>query len=525
MINLVQKFLEITNYSNQKEAFEDLFQSHPNFPSLFAITDSLDLLSIENMAVNIPKEHFIELPDSFLAIFNKSLVLVSKTLTIVSTINEKGEKRNFSYTEFIKDWSGVVVVIEPNEIILNKKSSINLKLVQYVLPALVIIGSSFFYNNYTFYDYFLLLTTIVGLFFSILIIQEKLGYSNDMVSKFCNASSNTSCESIIKSSNGRINKWLSFSDLPVLFFSISLLSLVFEPKNSSVIIGFISVFSLPLIGYTLWIQKIQLKKWCVLCLIISSIILMQSLAWFFVIEPNTIETLSFPFIYFISSILVSSFWFTIKPFLEDKIKIGKSIKELTKFKRNYMIFDFLLQDIPSLKGFEDLKGLTFGNKEASLKLTLILSPSCGHCHIAFKNGFELVSKYPEKILLNILFNINPQNKDNPYTTVVESLLAINDINPNNMEEAITDWHLKQIGLKVWEQKWKVKSISNEVKEEIQKQYDWCLVNKFNYTPVKIVNNKLFPSEYEINELKYFFNDFDLEREFFHVANLGQEAGR
>ena len=190
-----------------------------------------------------------------------------------------------------------------------------------------------------------------------------------------------------------------------------------------------------------------------------------------------------------------------------------------------MIFDFLLQDIPSIKGFEDLKGLTFGNKEASLKLTLILSPSCGHCHTAFKNGFELVSKYPEKILLNILFNINPQNKDNPYTTVVESLLAINDINPSNMEEAITDWHLKQIGLKVWEQKWKVKSISNEVKVEIQKQYDWCLVNKFNYTPVKIVNNKLFPSEYEINELKYFFNDFDLEREFFHVANLGQEAGR
>ena len=37
-------------------------------------------------------------------------------------------------------------------------------------------------------------------------------------------------------------------------------------------------------------------------------------------------------------------------------------------------------------------------------------------------------------------------------------------------------------------------------------------NNFNYTPVKIVNDKLFPTEYELNELKYFLNDFIEEKE-------------
>ncbi|CAM2826480.1 hypothetical protein [Flavobacterium frigoris] len=56
MISLVEKYLEISHYSSQKSEFEDLFQSHPNYPSLFTITDSLDLLSIMNMAVKVPKE-------------------------------------------------------------------------------------------------------------------------------------------------------------------------------------------------------------------------------------------------------------------------------------------------------------------------------------------------------------------------------------------------------------------------------------------------------------------------------------
>jgi protein-disulfide isomerase len=62
----------------------------------------------------------------------------------------------------------------------------------------------------------------------------------------------------------------------------------------------------------------------------------------------------------------------------------------------------------------------------------------------------------------------------------------------------------------WLNKWKVDSISMKVNQQIQQQYDWCLQNEFNYTPVKIVNGKLYPNEYSISELKYFLNEISQE---------------
>jgi hypothetical protein len=52
----------------------------------------------------------------------------------------------------------------------------------------------------------------------------------------------------------------------------------------------------------------------------------------------------------------------------------------------------------------------------------------------------------------------------------------------------------------------------KVNHQIHQQYNWCSENEFNYTPVKIINDKLFPKEYDINELKYFLNDFSEEKE-------------
>jgi hypothetical protein len=112
-----------------------------------------------------------------------------------------------------------------------------------------------------------------------------------------------------------------------------------------------------------------------------------------------------------------------------------------------------------------------------------------------------------------LFNINPENNDNPYKVVVESLLAINNSNLGNMEEAISDWHIQKIGLEKWVAKWKIGDVPMRVNHQIEQQYNWCLENEFNYTPVKIVNGKLFPKEYEISELKYFLNDFSEDKEY------------
>ncbi len=507
MINLVKKYLDKNNYSNKKESFEELFLSHPNYPSAFAITDSLDMLSIENVAVKVPKEQFIELPDSFLAIFNQEMNLVSKNSTSVSVEAEDGKKKILTFNEFLTGWDEIVIAVEPNDKIVAKKEIINKKLLQYILPVITIIGFSILYNTYALNTVLLLLTSVIGCLISVFIIQEKLGIKNEMVSNLCNLNANTSCDSVIKSHKNNSNYWVDFSDLPLLFFGISMLSILVQPDPSGSIVGLLSLLSIPVVLYSIWIQKFRLKKWCVLCLAVSGVLIIQSLVFGFSNQsfPDVFQANLFGFIF--STLLVTSLWILLKPVFENKIKSEKEMIKAKKFKRYPKLFQLMSEEIPSLIGFNELKGLQFGNKNADIQLSIIISPSCSHCHKAFEDAIELVSKFSERVSLNVLFNVNPDNDQNPYKEVVESLLAINNATPENIEEAISDWHIKKMTLDEWKGKWLIKSIDMKANQQLHQQYNWCLGNNFNYTPVKIINDKLFPNEYEISELKYFLNDF------------------
>ena len=137
-----------------------------------------------------------------------------------------------------------------------------------------------------------------------------------------------------------------------------------------------------------------------------------------------------------------------------------------------------------------------------------MSPSCGHCHKAFKDAHELYKKNPESVYLRILFNVNPENEQNNYRIIVQNLLYINSVDSNKAREALIDWHINEIGLDAWKEKWGINVHDMIINNEMYDQYNWCVSNEFNYSPVKIINTKLFPNEYEIADLYYFMNDFE-----------------
>lgn len=512
MLKLIQKFLQINRYSEVKNEFKDLFLSHPNYPSLFAITDSFDLLSIENAAIRVPKEQIVDLPSNFLAYFKEELILVEKQKDFVRITTIKKGVQKISYENFLLDWNGVIVAIEPNNVVARENLKVELNWLKYLVPFLLVTGLSIFYNTYSLFSITFLLTSSLGLIVSILIAQEKLGFKNSIISNFCNLSSNSSCNSVINFSENYESKWISFSDLPLLFFGASLIAILVQPFSSSIFVGFLSLLAIPIIVSSIWIQKFELQKWCVMCLMVSFLIFAQSIIWF----SSNLFTLSFnfgavfPFLF--SLILLVPIWFVIKSIAKSVLENENSLKELKKFKRNYSLLTFLSKKVSHTNGFDDLRGLNFGNRNAVVKLTVIISPSCGHCHRTFQEAFDLVLKFPDKIFLSVLFNINPENADNPYKAVVERLLTINRSTPGKTVEAISDWHIKKMSLKKWLKKWNIDTVSMMINQEINKQYEWCSKNDFNYTPVKIVNEKLYPNEYELSELKYFLNDFVEEKE-------------
>jgi len=60
----------------------------------------------------------------------------------------------------------------------------------------------------------------------------------------------------------------------------------------------------------------------------------------------------------------------------------------------------------------------------------------------------------------------------------------------------------------WLKKWNQVKISAITKTELEKQYLFCVENSLNYTPVTVVNNSIYPKEYNLEELKYFISDLE-----------------
>lgn len=519
MIDLIQKYLEISNYADKKTAFEDLFQSHPDYPSLFAVTDALELLAIENTAAKISKEELYDLPDCFLAMYNQQLAFVSKTKKNIKVKLAKGDQKKVSFDDFAESWNGIVIVIEPNQNLSSRYLKLDLKWFYFSLPILAILICSIFYNRYDVNSTVFLLTSIAGLIFSILAVKEKLGLKNDIVSKFCNKTPDISCNTVITSEKGKINRWINFSDLPVLFFGINLTALLLNPIGMSNLIGLLSLFSLPVIAYTVWMQKMKLKKWCLLCLAIAAVVVFQSVIGLQNKEYFSNITVSQLYFYFFSAVFIGAFWLAISNLLVIKIKTQQEVIDLKKLKRNYAVFNFLSKEIADLKGLDELTSIKFGNENSTVCLVLIISPACKFCDIALEQALELVNRYPKKVSLKVLYNINPQNKDNPYKLVAESLLEINSLNKAMAVEAVVDWHIKKIGLAKWKEKWEISSVSLRTSLQLEEQYNWCRENEFSYTPIKIVNDRLFPNEYDISDLKYFIKNYSEEKPIVEQENL------
>ena len=507
MLKTISSYLLFTRYSKLKFEFKDNFESHPNFPSLFALTDTFTLLGIENVAAKIPKEKLEELPISFLAYVENGqkgadLALVFQINNKIEITFDEQKKQILTIEEFRNKWNGIVVVIEPNE---NKESKSNSSLQKTIMIAFGLIVLFFIKQGFQ----FSLIATLnyllytLGFIVSVFIIQEKLDKGQESVSKLCTFNENTSCDSVIKSSGAKINKWLDFSDLPILFFSIAILVTLFDTKLN-VLINSLSLLSIPIVIYSFWLQKVKLRKWCVLCLAVSTILVLQSTLLFFleVKIENRITNL------IIAIIIAPTVWFLFKNYLEKNNDLEKNNKELKRFKRNYKVFELLQNPLKLPISSAQFSTIEIGSRWNAVRISLALSPSCSHCHTAFEQALNTYNTNREKVFLSFFFNLNIENNDNPYLNIAKNVMQIYKINPEQVIEALSDWHIKKMSIVDWLFKWEQFQIDDDVIENLQLQYEWCLQNEFNYTPVKMINESEYPKEYDLNELKYFISEIE-----------------
>lgn len=71
--NYLFKYLQKKNITIDKPEFQFQIQSHPSYPSLLSIADTLSFFNIDNIATRIAKEQLDDLPNIFIALLYEKL--------------------------------------------------------------------------------------------------------------------------------------------------------------------------------------------------------------------------------------------------------------------------------------------------------------------------------------------------------------------------------------------------------------------------------------------------------------------
>ncbi len=478
-----------------QEELELQLYSNPYGSSLFAISNTLDFLRIENVAAKVDKERMEDLPNHFLAYVEEG-----ENSSYFSHIEQKketvwlgAEQRELSTTEFKKIWNGVVLVAENNQSQvsggrdrLNWLWGLAVALTVWALwPNVVELAFS--------------MIGLLGLYVSTQIFQMSNDRESVLGEKICGQKMGEGCDKVLKSEDYNL---LGFSPNDLLFaFLASQIFFVIIHQGFSPLQPFIYALALLALIGSVIAQAFILKSWCRLCLLSAGLILVQSGSVFFQFISNQtlypelstkliLDLVGNAIFFFLIALLVNHF----RTLKKQNFKSNTNEIELLKFKRSPFIVKPVLEQSERLKFPEGGNKLKFGNLGSRYTITLVLSTTCSFCKNAFLKLYEHYQRNKNSIGYQLVFN-HYDTSQSPNNDVAVKLIAqLRQNGEGQFLEKTAKWFREQNRNRFL--KSEPIQIGESEYEILRDQRKWCEQNEIFQTPMIIINGIIVPYYYE-----------------------------
>ena len=492
---MFDKLIELLNLNIQEFQFQ--YHSHPNYPSALAFSDTLRFMGLKNEAYELDKKFWDELPNEFITIYKNNFSLIKKQYNNSYKIySDKIE--NISKEHLFNNSKNFIILFEKEEI-KNENNQLNFNWFLFTFFSFLLFYSIF---QFRWYELLYNLFSIIGIYISLEIFNRKFGKASIIINNLCGTSttinSQNNCTKIIDSDKINI-LGLKLSDFSLVYF-IGILTLGLFFPYTTFVLKFLSVLSVLVILYSLFVQVILEKKFCKICLFIIFLLTGQIIfASFFINFKFDWETL------FISALVfffISSSIIYIKVLLKEKEEYKSSSLKNLKFRRNYEIFKRELLNTERVLFSISNSGFFFGNQDSKIKLTIISNPYCGFCKDAHKLIERILQNYPEQISLQIRFNVNENKEQQEIISIFDALYQFDK---NVMLKAVEFWYEKRDLEKLK----KIFNISDTNYENIKIYLEIGKENfekQFNFTPIILINGFQFPQKYERSDINYFIDE-------------------
>jgi uncharacterized membrane protein len=517
------RYLKNENIIIDQKEFDFQVQSHSDYPSLLAISDTLSFFKINNVAARVNNEELKNLPHNFIALIkdekeNSFLTFVEQNLNGFQYV-QNGKTTKLNSKEFAEQFQNVVLVAEREETELNEVDS-NKKMIF----GLILLGLVYFFSisisNFSLLQFFIVFFASTGVYLSIEAISHEFGIKTKFSEAVCTISPNTDCNAVINSKKNRYFELISFSDSSITFFGAQLLALLFLSISNQldsfyVITTVLLLLSVPIVLLSIYQQYFIIKKWCPICLTIIALIFTELGCLLFFNSFNLslkLKAISYFVLAMTLSYLSTVF---IKKIFKSNFDLQLKTLENYRFKRNYSLFKIALLDSKSIDYKESIvNNIVLGNKEAKLKVIIVLSPFCGHCKATVKIINEILERYRTKISIDIRFNFNSEYLDLKSLELHQRLINVFlEKGGDTFLEALNIWFEKK-NIDNFEPIMDFSSRDFKIDKLLIDQFLWNKENNITFTPAIIINNLYFPNQYDRSDLIYFINDLEEDVEFY-----------
>ncbi len=514
--NALFQYLKKEDIIIDKNEFLFQIQSHPDHPSLLSIADTLSFFNVKNGAMRVPFSEIEFLPNYFIAILREennehsmeTQAYFMERIDNAFFYKQENKAVLISHESLALRWLDIVLLVENTE----KKGPVikHKAKFSWFLPFLFLI--TFFAVLFQFEDtmqtkLFFLFPTL-GLLFSIVALKDLFDSKSELLDSFCNLTASDSCASVVNSNKWNFLKTVNFSDLSLVFFASQFFGLLFFLFSGDTMVYFTIqkialIASIPVLLLSVYYQKFVEKKWCPVCLVIISLILLELFYVFSfqkttsVISPK--ELLIFGFV-LLSPIMI---WSALKKLFIQLKELKEHQLKAMRFEGNYAIFKNSL--VAKEKVQLPQSSLILGNKESKTIITIISSPFCGHCKDVHEIVDSILEKHNTAVQIQVILKANLEKENEEGKKLLRSLLGM----------------YRQDGgaifakaLKVWfdrtnnEEWFRLFPVNNSVEFDVllNSQSQWCEENDYNFTPAIFVNGYEYPQMYERKNLQFYINE-------------------
>lgn len=498
----VSKFLMLLGAKTTFTKVKSELHSHPYYPSLRSITDLFDKYKIENVPIQIGTHQFREMQVPFLAHLKSNggeFVLVENLDNILCKI-----------PDFFKRSSGIILTaVKANNILyLNDHSRKRLDqgVMVWTTGFICVLMCLLIFSaiQVSFYLYIeLAILSLTGIFFSWLIVSREIGIENTFADQFC-GEANT-CNLVIKA-KPIFFKSITWGDIGLIYFLSLLSSLLLATHSNSFnslfdYVVLTSLSSIAFIIYSLFYQRIVVRKWCKLCLIINAILVLQFLAVMPFLLSKGMKIFANDHLWWTAWLVLTGFgWLSIKEMIRKSIMLKRSLIEYERFKYKPELFEILLENGRKVDTESWENELQLGNSFSPIQLTVACSPYCGPCATAHVFLAKLIKDH--NVGLKLRFAVKNTELNREKRQAMEYLLAWTfyhkDISERN--NMIHDWFSYMDLDKIKTKYPLINRNESPAKDLITRNDNWAKQAKVKFTPTVFINGKELPNGYKIEEL-------------------------